>query len=173
MPDMRKTRTDHEIFQAFQNLLERKSFSEITMIEIAREAQVHRNTVYKHFVDKYDLLRKFVSRELSHHAELMTIFATQPFKAIAGLYQFGLSDLIKRQSADSEFNLIVQESAVRLLYLRNENDEILWNLGAISSIFLWNDLHHHKLDLVADYETLDKIYQTKQFPQPNKTLNLD
>lgn len=165
MSDMRKTRTNREIFSAFRLLLEKKPFSEITMIEIAREAEVHRNTVYQHFADKYDLLQKFVFNELSLNPKLMTVFATHPFKAIATLYRDHLSNIINRQKIDPEFTLIVQESAVRLVYHQNKDENVLWNLGKISSIFLWNDLHGNQLDLVTDYETLDQIYQTQQFPK--------
>ncbi|WP_125770885.1 TetR/AcrR family transcriptional regulator [Companilactobacillus furfuricola] len=165
MTDMRKTRTNREIFSAFGTLLSNKPFSEITMIEIAREAQVHRNTIYKHFVDKYDLLRKFVYSELGSNEELIKIFVETPFKAIAELYQYEFSSIIQRQKSDPEFNLIVQESAVRLLYQRNEDDDILWQLGTISSIFLWNELHGDKFDFLADYKVLDQIYQKREFPK--------
>lgn len=168
MSDMRKLRTDKEIFNAFKSLLEKKPFSEITMIELAREAQVHRNTMYKHFVDKYDLLRKLVYNELKNNQDLMNMIETQPFKAIAGFYKVGLANIIDRQENDTEFNMTIQQSALKLLYMQKKDDEILWKIGTISSIFIWNELHDNALDIVADYQTLDQIYQTKKFPKIDK-----
>ena len=37
-------------------LLRQKNFDEIKVLEICNEAEVHRATFYKHFVDKYDFL---------------------------------------------------------------------------------------------------------------------
>ena len=61
MSNLSQQRTKKIILESFGELLAMKSFSEITMTEIAAKALVHRNTVYKYFNDKYDLLSQGVT----------------------------------------------------------------------------------------------------------------
>lgn len=49
-------RTKLFILQAFQKLVQKKSFDKITVDNICREAQVGRTTFYRYFTDKYDIL---------------------------------------------------------------------------------------------------------------------
>lgn len=47
------------------SLLKKKSFDDITVLEICEYAGVHRATFYKHFVDKYDFLNACINLKLS------------------------------------------------------------------------------------------------------------
>ncbi len=58
--DPRVVRTRRLIFDALLQLLEAKSFAEITVQDIARTATVNRVTFYAHFHDKYALLDALV-----------------------------------------------------------------------------------------------------------------
>lgn len=46
------------IIEAFLQLLARKSFREISVIDIVKKAGISRSTFYLHFTDKFDLLEK-------------------------------------------------------------------------------------------------------------------
>ncbi|MFC4101541.1 TetR/AcrR family transcriptional regulator [Paenibacillus xanthanilyticus] len=62
--DRRIRRTRAMIFEAFLTLLNRKSYAEISIVDIAEQADINRSTVYAHFVDKDDLMRQFVADNL-------------------------------------------------------------------------------------------------------------
>ena len=55
--DLRVIKTKKNIEESFLRLLEKKSFSEITVQNILDEALINRSTFYKHYSDKYDLAR--------------------------------------------------------------------------------------------------------------------
>ena len=55
--DLRIRRTFKLLSEALFALLEEKSFDEISVMDICDRAMVHRTTFYKHFEDKYHLLR--------------------------------------------------------------------------------------------------------------------
>jgi len=55
--DLRVKRTYKLLLDALVGLLEEKTFEEIHVTDICEKAMVHRTTFYKHFEDKYHLLR--------------------------------------------------------------------------------------------------------------------
>lgn len=63
--DVRVQRTYEVLTAALFSLLKRKSFDDLTVLEICEEADVHRATFYKHFVDKYDFLNACINLKLS------------------------------------------------------------------------------------------------------------
>lgn len=63
--DVRVVRTYNQLTDALFRLLAKKSFDEITVLEICTEAAVHRATFYKHFVDKFDFLNSCLQIKLS------------------------------------------------------------------------------------------------------------
>src|SRR5699024_12351052 len=54
--DLLVINTKRALSKSFYELLEKQSFSTITVNQICNEALAHRTTFYKHFYDKYDLL---------------------------------------------------------------------------------------------------------------------
>ena len=60
--DLRVINTKKNIEESFLRLLEKKSFSEITVQNILDEALINRSTFYKHYSDKYDLARLLSDR---------------------------------------------------------------------------------------------------------------
>ncbi len=54
--DVRVKKTYTMLSDALLRLLKERSFADLTVLEICDEANVHRATFYKHFVDKYDFL---------------------------------------------------------------------------------------------------------------------
>lgn len=67
--DRRIRKTRQSIFEAFLQLLKKKDFEQITMVELAEVADVNRVTIYKHFSDKYDLLDKCTEAYISYFLE--------------------------------------------------------------------------------------------------------
>ncbi|MCD2257083.1 TetR/AcrR family transcriptional regulator [Agrilactobacillus fermenti] len=61
MADLRKQRTQQAIQQAFIKLVQRKGFNKLTVIDIADQAMINRQTFYKHYQDKYDLAEKMIA----------------------------------------------------------------------------------------------------------------
>lgn len=62
--DVRVKRTYKLLSDALARLLQSKSFEDLTVLEICEEADVHRATFYKHFVDKYDFLNTCIKIKL-------------------------------------------------------------------------------------------------------------
>lgn len=63
--DVRVQKTYIQLTNSLMDLLTRKKFDDITVLEICSNASVHRATFYKHFVDKHDFLNKCVKMKLS------------------------------------------------------------------------------------------------------------
>lgn len=60
--DLRITRTQHLLFEAFTELLEDRDFENITVKDLCDRAMIRRTTFYKHFSDKYDYLDHYIKR---------------------------------------------------------------------------------------------------------------
>ena len=64
--DRRQRKTEKAVFDAVGRLLERKSYSRITVQEIIDEADIGRTTFYAHFPTKDDLLSTLCARMFDH-----------------------------------------------------------------------------------------------------------
>src|SRR5579885_301553 len=58
--DLRVKRTRHMLQKAFIDLTVEKGFAALTVQDIADRAMVNRSTFYRHYLDKYDLLEKYM-----------------------------------------------------------------------------------------------------------------
>ena len=67
--DRRVEKTKKAVFNAFITLLRKKEFESISITEIAEAADINRVTIYKHFLDKYDLLDQCIDYHLSPFLE--------------------------------------------------------------------------------------------------------
>ncbi len=68
--DRRIQKTKAAISAALITLLKKKEFTQITINDIAEEANINRGTIYFHYEDKYDLLNKVMEQKLK---ELKTV----------------------------------------------------------------------------------------------------
>ena len=59
--DLRVRKTYDALFRAFEELLSRKTFDDITVNELCQAALIRRPTFYSHFEDKYDFLRFYLN----------------------------------------------------------------------------------------------------------------
>ena len=55
--DLRQKRTKKHLMNALLELMEERSFQELSVVDICQRAMVHRTTFYAHFEDKHALLR--------------------------------------------------------------------------------------------------------------------
>jgi|HigsolmetaAR202D_1030399.scaffolds.fasta_scaffold30876_2 AcrR family transcriptional regulator len=59
--DLRIKRTRKLIQEAFIELTVEKGFAALTVRDITKRAMINRSTFYRHYLDKYDLLDKFIA----------------------------------------------------------------------------------------------------------------
>lgn len=71
--DRRIFRTRTMIFQAFLVILQKKPYHEISIVDIAEQADINRSTFYAHFIDKEDLLQKMIADKLDLLAERIRV----------------------------------------------------------------------------------------------------
>lgn len=64
--DRRQKKTRQAVYDAFTRLLEKKSYSNITVQEIIDEADIGRSTFYTHFETKDELLRALCTEIFEH-----------------------------------------------------------------------------------------------------------
>lgn len=67
MQDLRTIKTTQAIENSMMELIEIKGFSKIKIIDIAKRAQVNRNTIYLHYQSKEDIILTILDK---HHGEL-------------------------------------------------------------------------------------------------------
>ncbi|PTK65341.1 TetR/AcrR family transcriptional regulator [Staphylococcus haemolyticus] len=68
--DLRVQKTHQALITSFSDLLQTKSFEQITVQDLCAKANVRRSTFYRHFNDKYDLLNHVVGKLIDHFREL-------------------------------------------------------------------------------------------------------
>ncbi|WP_240403659.1 TetR/AcrR family transcriptional regulator [Lactobacillus jensenii] len=59
MTDARVVKTKQKLYRAMGELLEKKSFDEITVIDLAQQAHTTRKTFYSHYQDKIELIEEY------------------------------------------------------------------------------------------------------------------
>ncbi|WP_436862509.1 TetR/AcrR family transcriptional regulator [Staphylococcus caeli] len=116
--DLRVIKTKRALSHSLYTLLEKQSFTSITVNQICNEALTHRTTFYKHFYDKYDLLTYLIT-EITKDFFSMDIKErlTHPFSAM----EQTLNDMdeLKRvgdkQCDDKEFERTISNYFIREL----------------------------------------------------------
>ena len=73
--DPRVKRTRGLILQAFSELLAEKGFESISVQDVTDRAEINRATFYAHFIDKYELLDRWISQIFLQDIEKRTLNA--------------------------------------------------------------------------------------------------
>lgn len=84
MEDRRLRKTRKAIVQGVILLLKKYNIDEITIQQIADEADINRATFYKHYVDKYQLLSSIEDEEIR---KITSLFEPRHFQQITGEYE--------------------------------------------------------------------------------------
>lgn len=71
MPDLRTIKTDRLIKSTFIDLLDQKTFEQITIKDICDTALIGRSTFYHHYVDKYALLDQMIKNVTTEFQDLI------------------------------------------------------------------------------------------------------
>lgn len=68
--DLRVIKTRENIEKTFLELLDKKSFSQITIGELISTCRISKGTFYYHYKDKYDLAEKLLKKQLAIYDEI-------------------------------------------------------------------------------------------------------
>jgi len=80
--DLRIYKTYKALHNAFEEILEHKSFEELTVNELCDKAMIRRATFYKHFADKYEYFTHYVKEIVaSFHAQITPDSSENDFNA--------------------------------------------------------------------------------------------
>ncbi|WP_268912924.1 TetR/AcrR family transcriptional regulator [Lentilactobacillus sp. SPB1-3] len=69
--DLRFVKSQQRLYSAFEELLRKKSFDEISVRDICAQANTSRSGFYLHFEDKYDLVQKYQREFIEHGMQIM------------------------------------------------------------------------------------------------------
>lgn len=123
--DLRIIKTQNAIKTSLMNLIEVKSFREITINDIAEGAIINRSTFYLHYTDKYDLLDSLVNEGISE--VIGTISPKTHIRAGKldyNLFSIDLSNSLKVISRQAQlYRLILNDS--ESLGLRQKTEKAL------------------------------------------------
>jgi AcrR family transcriptional regulator len=101
--DLRVRRTRKLLMQALIELTIEKGFSAITVQDIADRAMVNRATFYRHYLDKHDLLDKYMNEvyELTAAQEELSLEQTQ--EAASGKAPVGMVRMLEHVQRHADF----------------------------------------------------------------------
>jgi AcrR family transcriptional regulator len=132
--DLRVKKTRAALSAALMELLNKKSFDEIKVVDICDIAQVHRTTFYKHFEDKYHLLNyvaETIINELADNIAPITDYDT-PYGYHADLLKTVITYIHKNRD---KFRLILKN-----------------NMHSMFMITLQNIIYSHLLKSLEEFE---------------------
>jgi AcrR family transcriptional regulator len=110
--DPRIRRTRHGLQEALRKLLEIRSFEQISVLEIAEQAQVNRATFYDHYPDKFALLESLVAARFYGLLEARQIrFDGTCPTALIGLVG-AVCDFV---TTDTSFQPLVESAVISLI----------------------------------------------------------
>jgi len=100
--DPRILRTRKLIVDSFENLTQTKSFNDISVTDITREAMINRATFYNHFLDKYDLLEQMIAERLKTNLNCSDQSTESSLENIIKQLFFSLTDFEKSLKLKTE-----------------------------------------------------------------------
>lgn len=156
-----------------QHLLESASealtkipFSKLSVKHICEQAEVNRNTFYRHFDDKYQLLEMMIRLTMEKATEEidMEAFRDAPFTIIHNLSFKDALNVLDFQLQDKVFEEQFYNGVFKELTRLANSSEILWLLGSVQVVHIWNQNLKKPYSIHKDYELFDEIIRTQKFP---------
>lgn len=169
MTDKRSIRTKREIQRALNSLIQQVPFSKITVNMIAKEAMIHRNTLYLYYADKYALLTEIFESSITINTSWRQNLLDHPFLLFNEIYKQSFHNTIVIQQNDSEFDEVIAKCFTDLFAsVIGDDYNQYFLLGRISAIITWINRTGQPYSIYKDGDKLDHIYTTQQFPEANK-----
>lgn len=148
------------------DLLATMPFSKITVKHICEKAEVNRNTFYRHFDDKYDLLEVIIKEALHIMSEQIDVnqFRHAPFTTINEFTFPDSLSILDFQLKDKVFEDQFYNAVFKELTAMASSSDILWLLGNMQVIRIWNGSLKKPHSFQKDYALFDQIIREKKFP---------
>ncbi|MDF7637445.1 TetR/AcrR family transcriptional regulator [Leuconostocaceae bacterium ESL0958] len=147
-------------------MLQTVPFAKLSIKAFCENANVNRNTFYRHFDDKYhlleDILRKLL-REFTKQIDLDQ-FVKAPFTNLKKLKFDSHIEVLEKQLKDPIFESTFDTIVFKLIFNALEDQNLIWLIGKIYVVRLWNEHLEKPYDMGRDYRLLDQIIQSEQFP---------
>ncbi len=142
--DRRQKKTRQAVYKAFTGLLEKKSYSNISVQEIIDEANIGRSTFYSHFETKDELLKALCTEIFEH------VFSDELLQESTHDFSSKKKD-IKAEITHILYHLKDSSSYIRRI-LSCESGEIFMKYFKehIEKVFK-GELDKHKLDVPQEY----------------------
>ncbi|MDD9138951.1 TetR/AcrR family transcriptional regulator [Fructobacillus sp. CRL 2054] len=152
------------------DLLTKMPFSKITVKHICEEAEVNRNTFYRHFDDKFELLDVIVKEAMTILSNQIDIdsFQDAPFTTINEFTFPDSLSVLDFQLEDKVFEEQFYNAVFRELTAMASSSDILWLLGNMQVIRIWNSSLPKPYSFQKDYALFDQIIREKKFPGIDK-----
>ena len=113
--DRRTMRTRKAVFEALAGLMAEKELRHITVQELADKADIHRVTLYKHFLDIYDAYDQLEKMIMSELGIMITEYGVNPTFEVYGV----VCDYIRENA--TYFKMIFSPHASTALYQKVQN----------------------------------------------------
>ena len=169
--DLRTKKIYVALIKAFEELLEKKSFEEITISELCNRAQTRRPTFYKHFSDKYDFFQ-FMLKELRN--EMIEEIQDSTESQTSENYLHTLVDVgLLFMERNKKLLLSIDNNSVaggmlqtitdqmydenRFQFLLDDEVAVQFLLGALNQCGRWWITHSYKVNREEMQERLYKI----------------
>ncbi len=165
--DKRVLKTKKAIRSAFITLLTEKSFSEITIQDIADKAQISRSTFYDHYDDKYLLLEALYQEIIDRFREMAEIYfnhrtheekkemARKALDRVVGDAEL-MRVLMKMEEPGWDLTSRVQSSMMPLCkeYLKDEKEDF-YHLGNEFVAGIYTYVMTYAMQWIAEHRNVD------------------
>ena len=93
--DLRVLRSKQAIKEAFIELVEVKGYDKVSVCDIAKKANINRNTFYLHYEDKDDLVRKILNESVGHFKHKLDKYKLSSYDEVSEVQlRWGIRNLL-------------------------------------------------------------------------------
>lgn len=177
--DPRISRTRKLLMDAFQKVIEKKEFKDITIKDITDEATVNRATFYAHYQDKYELMEASLTegilegilKHLNHYDKLNEETIEKIFITLTNFHTKKFTEYSSqcRRSYESFYSVIEQKIKKELeelffsLFLKQQPNLDLEALKIGANILSWG-IYGASVDWIKNSSLSEEQYIKKVLP---------